>query len=171
MLVLEITVVACFPLAVASIIWFSITTGIAPMPSLGRARRAIVEAAADAPAGPIAELGSGWGTLAIALARAYPARQVVGYEISWVPWLVSLLLKHSLRLQNLTLCRSDFLRADLAPFSLLSCYLFREGMHELAHKLSRNHCIPPVIISNTFALPWRRPDEVIRVEDLYRSRV
>ena len=65
-----------------------------------------------------------WGTLVIAIARKYPNKQVIGYELSWLPWLVSVILKYSLRLDNLTIHRKDFrnvgtkygLKFSLLPF-------------------------------------------------------
>jgi hypothetical protein len=69
--------------AVGSIVWFTLRLGIAPMPSSARACRAMITACENAPPGPVVDLGSGWGTLAIAFARRYPGRRVVGYELSW----------------------------------------------------------------------------------------
>lgn len=65
-----------------SLIWGSFRAGITPVPSNRKARQTILTAADQAPAGTIIEFGSGWGHLALALAKRYPDRQVVGYEIS-----------------------------------------------------------------------------------------
>ena len=171
MVFVQAAILAIAFLAAASIVWFSLRTGIAPVPSSGRARRTMLAAVQGAPAGPLLDLGSGWGTLAIAAARRFPEREVIGYELSWVPWAVSWLLKHALALDNLTLRREDFLRADVSKASVLLCYLFHRGMQRLADKLAREGA-PAVLVSHTFALPpsWQ-PDEVIALNDLYRSRI
>jgi hypothetical protein len=124
-----------------------------------------------APAGPMLDLGSGWGTLAIAAARRFPEREVIGYELSWVPWAASGLLQRAMGLDNLSFRREDFMRADVSKASVLLCYLFHQGMQRLADKLAREGR-PPVLVSHTFALPppWQ-PDEVIALNDLYRSRI
>jgi hypothetical protein len=164
-------VVAAF-LAVASIVWFTLHTGISPMPSSAKARAAMLDAIADAPTGAIVDLGSGWGGLAIAAARRYPHRRVVGYEVSWLPWAVSRLRASCLRLHNLTLLRRDFLRADLGASAVLLCYLFRRGMRQLEHKLVLDDAWPHVLVSNTFfVLPSTTPHEVRVLDDLMRTRV
>jgi hypothetical protein len=167
---LDITALLVAMLMVASIVWTTLRVGISPMPSSGQARRAMLAAAAGAPQGTIVDLGSGWGTLAIACARAWPERTVIGYELSWLPWLVSMLFKHLLRLPNLELRREDFFHADLRHAAVLLCYLFPRGMQELAHKL-RSEAAHPLVISNTFALPSFEPDEVVQLHDLYRTRI
>src|SRR5688500_1262248 len=171
MLLVDIAIIAAACGVAASIVWFSLKTGIVPMPSSARACRAMLAAVTDAPPGPIVDLGSGWGTLAIMAARKYPGRDVVGYELSWVPWLVSVLLKHVLGLRNLSLRRADFLNADLRPAAVLLCYLFRRGMRDLARKLEREGRRPAVLVSNTFALPSHPADEVITLDDAYRTPI
>ena len=118
-----------------------------------------------------ADLGSGWGTLVIALARKYPRQQVIGYELSWVPWLVSIIWKYSLRLDNLTLYRKDFKKAELSIASILFCYLFPGGMVALHEKLKRELINEILIVSNTFALPSCQPTKVIRLKDIYHTQI
>jgi trans-aconitate methyltransferase len=168
--ILQATLLAITFLAAASIIWFSLATGIGPVPSTRRARQAMLAVVQAAPAGPVMDLGSGWGTLAIAAARRFPEREVVGYELSWVPWAVSWLLKHAFALNNLSFRREDFLRADVSKASVLLCYLFHRGMQPLAEKLAREGP-PAVLVSNTFALPSAQAEEVTQLDDLYRTRI
>ena len=121
--------------------------------------------------GPIVDLGSGWGTLVVALARKYPHRKVIGYEISFVPWLYSVIRKSVSGLDNLNLHRRDFLDADLSEASVLICYLFPGGMVSLEDKLDRDNVRNVLIVSSTFALPSSEPVKVIRVKDIYRTPV
>ncbi len=121
--------------------------------------------------GPIVDLGSGWGTLVVALARKYPHRQVIGYELSLVPWLFSKIRKSVSGLDNLELYRSDFLDADLSDASVLTCYLFPGGMVSLEDKLERDNISDVLIVSSTFALPSSEPVKVIRVKDIYNTPV
>jgi hypothetical protein len=171
MVFVQVAILVIAFLAAASIVWFSLKTGIAPVPSTARARRAMLAAVQAAPAGPMLDLGSGWGTLAIAVARRFPEREVIGYELSWVPWAVSGLLQRAMGLDNLSFRREDFMRADVSKASVLLCYLFHQGMQRLADKLAREGA-PAVLVSHTFALPpsWQ-PDEIIPLNDLYRSRI
>lgn len=154
-----------------SLVWNSLRVGITPVPSSRKARQAILTAAELAPEGTIIELGSGWGNLALALAKKYPERQVIGYEISLIPWLVSTILKQLLGTQNLTLRKKNFYSCELPPAALLISYLYPGGMNKLAKKLIREKPAVQMLISNTFALPETELAKIIRLDDLYRSPI
>jgi len=171
MTAIELTIIAITFLLCISLLWDSLRSGITPVPSSRKACQAILRATEKVPAGPILELGSGWGTLAVALARKYPDRQIIGYEISLFPWLFSILLKHVKRIDNLTLKRGNFLNTELPPAKLLVCYLYPKGMLKLAEKLEREQPQAAMLISNTFALPGAEPVQVLRLQDLYRSPI
>tara|TARA_R110002095_G_scaffold101625_5_gene89298 strand:+ start:506 stop:1057 length:552 start_codon:yes stop_codon:yes gene_type:complete len=167
--ILELILLVFVLLTVLSIVWSTLQTGISPMMSSGKACQAML-ASIDRPAnGPLIDLGSGWGTLA--LARKHPGQQVIGYELSWFPWLVSMIRKYSLRLDNLTLYRKDFNNAELSNASILFCYLFPGGMVALHKKLKRELLNEILIVSNTFALPSYQPTKVIRLKDFYRTPI
>jgi hypothetical protein len=168
----EIVIVAVAFLLTLSIVVSTLRIGISPMPSSARARRAMLAAAEGTPDGTVIDLGSGWGTLAIAFARRHPGRTVVGYELSWVPWAVSVALKHLLGLRHLSFRREDFRRAAWPPASVVLCYLFPRGMHDLAQLIETpGGPRPSLLVSNTFALPSVPADEVITLDDVYRTRV
>tara|TARA_R110002167_G_scaffold365382_2_gene589830 strand:- start:832 stop:1389 length:558 start_codon:yes stop_codon:yes gene_type:complete len=169
--ILELILLVFVLLTVLSIVWSTLQTGISPMMSSGKACQAML-ASIDRPAnGPLIDLGSGWGTLVIALARKHPGQQVIGYELSWFPWLVSMIRKYSLRLDNLTLYRKDFNNAELSNASILFCYLFPGGMVALHKKLKRELLNEILIVNNTFALPSYQPTKVIRLKDFYRTPI
>ena len=169
--ILGLFILAAAGAAAMSLLWFTWRTGIAPMPSSARACRAMLALMRDAPPGPVADLGSGWGTLAIACARRYPDRQVVGHELSWLPWAVSVLMGKAFRLRNLRFVRGDFMQADLRGHAVLLCYLYGRGMRELARKLDAEAAWPACLVSSTFALLGTRAERVCRLDDLYRTRV
>ncbi|MBA6253309.1 MULTISPECIES: methyltransferase [unclassified Colwellia] len=158
-------------LMVLSIVWSTLKTGISPMMSSSKACKTMLAEIDTHEKGPLIDLGSGWGTLVIAVAQKYPNQQVIGYELSWFPWLVSKILKHSLRLDNLTLFRKDFKNADLSTASTLVCYLFPEGMVALQEKLVDEVFNKVTIVSNTFALPLCQPTRVIRLRDFYQTPI
>ena len=128
MLFIKIIIIVCIMLAGTSIVLTSLKVGIGPLPSSGRARRVVLSAVETAGSGPVIDLGSGWGSFVIALARKYPDREIIGYELSSVPYYFSSLLKQFMGLDNLKLKREDFLRAELSCASVLVCYLFPGGM-------------------------------------------
>ena len=82
--------------------------GVSPMPTLPAARKRMLDAVPQAVTGPIYELGCGWGTLALPLARRFPACAIVAVERSLVPWMVCLLRVKIAGLRNIRLVRDDF---------------------------------------------------------------
>ncbi len=158
-------------ITVLSIVWSTLKTGISPMMSSSKACKTMLGEIDMDKEGSLIDLGSGWGTLVIAVAQKYPDKQVIGYELSWLPWLVSTILKCSLRLDNLTIYRKDFTNAELNTASNLVCYLFPGAMIALQEKLEDEVFNKITIVSNTFALPSYQPTRVIRLRDLYQTPI
>ena len=154
-----------------SIVWGTLKTGISPMMSSSKARQAMLAEINMDEKGALIDVGSGWGTLVIAVAKKHPNKQVIGYELSWFPWMVSVLFKYSLGLNNLTLYRKDFKSADLSAASTLVCYLFPGGMLALEDKLKHDLFKNITIVSNTFALPSYKPTNVIKLKDFYQTPI
>jgi len=142
------------------------------MPSSGRVCRAILKASEKTDAGTIIDLGSGWGTLLFALSRKYPDRQIIGFELSWLPWIYSQAIRVIFRRRNLRIYRQNFFSAQLPDATLLICYLHPKGMQKLWDKLSSDQRrLNSMLISNTFALPDNQPAETLRVDDLYNTPI
>ncbi len=184
-----------------TIVWTTMRVGISPMPSSAKAYRAMIKLTEDTGDGAIYDLGSGWGTLVVRMAIKHPKRKIIGYEISLLPHLISLLIKYLLRIDNLTLYRQDFMKVDLSGASVLLCYLYPDGMSKLAALIdapskgescspttalhnkvnskqlssdtthSQSECHPDFIISNNFALPSLKAEQEIRLDDIYRSPI
>ncbi len=155
----------------ASIIFSTMRVGIPPMPSSKKAYQAIIQMTEETGSGPIYDLGSGWGSLVIRLAKKYPDRQVVGYELSFFPYFITKLVKRVLGLHNLILHREDFLKADLSEASVITCYLFPAAMKEIHSKLEHDLEKLQFIISNNFALPSYQASKVIQLDDFYKSPI
>ncbi|GLQ33332.1 hypothetical protein GCM10007876_38120 [Litoribrevibacter albus] len=141
------------------------------MPSSIKAYRVIESMADQTDDTPLVDLGSGWGNLAIRLAKRYPQRQVYGYEVSWIPWAVSVCLKSLLRLDNLTLHRTDFLKSPWPEHATLLCYLFPSAMQQIAERIAEPGSSPRFVISNNFALPQHHAIRREQIRDFYRSPI
>jgi len=76
-----------------------------------------------------------------------------------------------LHLENLTLYRKDFEKAELGNSSILFCYLSPKGMLSLQEKLKRELSDEIFVVSNTFALPLYQPTKVIRLRDVYQTPI
>lgn len=154
-----------------SIVWSTLRTGMSPMMSSRKACQTMLAAIDKPAAGALIDLGSGWGTLVIAVAKKNPTQQVIGYELSWLPWLVSVIRKRALGLTNLSLYRKDYNEANLSNASTLFCYLFPKAMNSLQEKLQLELANGTRIISNTFALPSSEPTSVMRLKDFYQTPI
>lgn len=160
----------------ASIVMMSILigvirTGISPMPSSQRAVEQVLKFVEPPHPGPLYELGAAWGSLAIPLARAFPDRQIVAYELSTVPWLFLRLRIRLSKLDNIEVVRRDFFRADLSNAAVVICYLYPESMVRLSTKLKAELMAGTVVVSNTFALPGWVAEQQAVLKDLYQTKV
>jgi len=121
----------------------------------------------------IIEAGSGWGGLAIAVARRIPKAQVEGYENSPLPFLFSALRARLSGCGRVRFRFGDYRKADLRHADIIVAYLFPKGMCDLAQLLApaRAKDTPVTLISNTFALPGLKPDRLLQSGDTSLSPV
>jgi hypothetical protein len=163
--------------AFALMFGYTIRTGISPVPTTPRVAAEIFAACPPESlippeaGGVVFELGSGWGNLAMALAKRFPERAVVGYELSPLPWLVSRLALCLRPRPNLALQRADFMAADLSDAALVVCYLYPGAMRRLREKLKRELPAGALVVSNAFLVPGWRPTSVRHATDQYESPV
>lgn len=150
---------------------YTVITGVPPMPSTPAAVRALLTALPSLPAGAVFELGSGWGTLAFPLARRFPQRRVVAYELSPLPWLASRLWGMVRPSPNLKLIRGDFHDASLRDAALVTCFIVPGGMERLRPKLETELPRGALVASNSFAVPGWLPREVIELGGLWRAKI
>lgn len=108
----------------------------------------------------IVDLGSGWGALVIALARAFPEATVQGVEISLFPYLVSRLRTH--HLPNVSLRWGNFFHRDPGNADAIVCYLMPGVMAKLGDFLDEALKPGTVIVTNTFLFRERRARAVRR---------
>jgi hypothetical protein len=94
------------------------------------------------------ELGSGWGSLVIALARAFPDARIRGIEISPLPYWVSRLRTRNL--PNVHLHRGSFYDCDLTDARAVTCYLMTRPMPRLAAFLDNQLAAGTPVVSLSF---------------------
>lgn len=154
---------------VCAIVISSLKIGISPMPSSKASHKIILEYVKKTENKTIIDLGSGFGSLAIFLASNLPNRKIIGYELSFFPWLISIFLKKLLRLENLHFYKKDFFKQDLKNATLV-CYLYFKGMRKLEDKLFEDS-INTTIISNTFSFFNIKYRDKLYANDLFKTTI
>ena len=154
-----------------SLLYNTVKLGISPMPSSKKAYNAIASLVDETGSRPIIDLGSGWGNFVIRIAKRNPQRQIIGYELSLLPWFISVLVKKILGLNNLNLHRKNFYQVKLPTASVLVCYLYPEAMIKIKNKLLLEQPKIDFLISNNFALPSSTFYKVVRIDDFYQSPI
>lgn len=156
---------------IATLVIYSLWSGIPPMPTSPKEKKALFALLPKEITGTIYELGSGWGTLAIPLARRYPNCQVIAIEVSPIPYFFSLLRKFLFGPSNLKILRRNFFSISLNNSSLVVCFLFPGAMEKLALKCKKEMKPGSTIVSNSFALPGWEAKEVRTTENIYQSKM
>ena len=157
----EIIITAITLFTVISIVWSTLISGISPMPSSKKAQQVMLQLIDETgtETGPIFELGSSWGNLLIPLAKKYSQRKIIGYELSIVPLLTTVILKKLLGLKNIQVYRKNFLHADLSSASVILCYLYPRGMIDLDRKINTRSGRLDYLISNNFYCHLTNPSK------------
>lgn len=132
------------------------------MPSSRKAQQAIGDLLPEVD-GPVYELGSGWGNLLGVLERY---SDVTAFELSPVPFAVAWLFAP----KHVRVLRKDFFEEDLSKAKLVVCYLYPGAMARLKDKFDKelHDCW---VISNTFAVPGWTPEQVVVLDDWYKTKV
>lgn len=173
-LILSWSLAAVVLLLILLIFISSIRNGITPMPTSRPVRRMVMRKIDRLPEGSrIVEAGSGFGTLAVNLARRFPLCQVTGVENSLVPLIGSRLLAVMNRLpkSRLVFRRGDLFKYPYADVDLIVCYLHPAAMRRLGPVLRERAKSGTRVVSVFFAFDDWEPTSVAVCSDLYRTKV
>lgn len=157
--------------AVLLIVLWAAKNGIGPSPTTAKQRRAIFAALPPEVNGDVYELGSGWGGLAIALARRYPSCRIIGVENSPIPFAMSWLRSKTIRLSNLEFRCNNVQSEPLQSAALIVCYLHTGAMRRLRPKLEQELSGNTWIVSNTFSFHGWDAVSTLEINDIYHSKV
>ncbi len=113
----------------------------------------------------IIDIGSGLGGLVLYLDQRYPQHQVLGVELSWLPWLFSWLRAHLLK-RRAQFLRVDYADLDFAQFDVVFAYLSPAAMPALWHKACTEMRAGSILLSNEFIVPEHPADLTIQTEQM-----
>lgn len=158
-----------------SIVIDTLRLGISPMPSSRKAKKILLSLAENSVINKspkhqlhIYELGSGWGNLALALGKKHSVR---AFERAFVPWIFSCLQKSLRRNKRVSIEKKDFLQEDLSKADVLICYLYPGAMKKLAPKFENELKKGALVLSNSFQIPGKKPDQIIDAGDWMQSTI
>jgi len=145
---------------------------VCPMPTPASTRMAMLKGIHQPAPKVIAELGSGWGGVAMAAAARYPEAKITGYEGSLMPYLFSRLRKmlHP-EMKNLHFVKKNFFESDMGDVDVVLCYLSNPHMAQLEPKLHKELKNGAEIVSSTFYMPHWLPREQSIVGGIYDTDV
>lgn len=113
----------------------------------------------------IIDLGSGWGGVLIALSNLFPNSEIVGYEISPCPFILSK-IRGWIRSKNIKVYSTNFLNENISDADIIFCYLSPNHMKQLAPLFSTLGA-GKSIISCAFPLPGWAADSEDRVSGYF----
>ncbi|MCY4530391.1 MAG: methyltransferase [Chloroflexi bacterium] len=155
--------------AIMSIAFYGIKLGITPMPSSRKAIATFIDLIPDRIHAKIVDLGSGWGSLAYPIAKRFPEAEVIGYELSPLPWLYSRIKGLVVRRPNLSLLRRSVFDADLSDVDVVVVYLHPAAMRKLGPKFERELRPGTLVLSNTFPVPTWEPVKTLHLGKTWLS--
>ncbi len=168
--IFSFVVLAVVALSGASVVIYTMGNSIPPSPTGRKVKRVMGKTIQDLdPKGTVCELGVGWGTLAMPIARAHPDVSLVGYENSPIPYWVARL--RTAGGSNFRIERADFFGVSLREADLVVCYQSPATMSRPRPKFNAELKDTACVVSNTFAVPGWKPILTETVSDLYRTKV
>ncbi len=122
------------------------------VPTWQRDVRRMLQLAQVKPGELVVDLGSGDGRFLVTASQEFGS-QAVGYELSLLPYVVSLIRKRISRANRISVKFRDFYRADLSPADVVVCFLTPKAMKKLEPKFERELRPGTRVVSFAFRLP------------------
>lgn len=142
-----------------------------PVPSSGKTKKAMLEHAAkyleQRENLTVTDLGSGWGTLLLPLAKHFSSHRFVGYELANLPYYISKLRAYYLK--NLQFKRQNFFNVNLSNSDIIFCFLLPSAMQQCYDKILPKLKKGTIIYANRFPLPNIEPNEIVSLDSDYET--
>lgn len=168
--------IICITVLLVSVIFAYLTVSAGFMhsspavPSHGKVKKAIIEEAASILEANISQqtvmdLGSGWGTLLLPLAKKFPNHKFVGIECGFLPYWISVWRSH--KLKNLVFLRQDFFETDISKADLIFVFLLNSTMAKLTSKIKNEMKSESLVIANRFPMKDTEPYKEVSLGSKY----
>lgn len=164
-------IAGCLLLVGISAILSMMRLRVVPLPSSPIAVKKLIEELKEK-TGDITEIGSGYGYMLFNLAKAFPERQIVGIEISFIPFLFSSIIRILGRFKNVRIYYGDAfkiipkknIKVDIAIAYLITGNKINKSLEELYYNR-----ISKLLILNTYPLKNIPATRVTPRLDIFKS--
>lgn len=155
----------CFYIVLSGLagVYFCLSSGFfraaPPVPSnsavRGRMLKDIESCLNRAPRQVVMDLGSGWGSCLVPLARKYPGHLFIGVEKAFLPYFYAKIRGRNCK--NLTFKREDLFLSDISKADIVILYLIGHLMPRVTRKCRREMKKNALVYSNHFPLALIKP--------------
>lgn len=114
------------------------------------------------------DLGSGFGTILIAVKKKFPKFEVIGYENWPIQFLLSKLRLLISRMKAKVIYK-NLLKSDIKKADFVFCYLYSGFLNKLEEKIKKELKFKSLFMSNAFPLPNWKPSKVIVINSRNRN--
>ncbi len=123
---------------------------------------------------PIVEIGCGYGFTLFRLAHSFPDRQIIGYEISLLPYLVVNLIKRLAKAKNVKIIYGNAFKLIEKENVKMSCcvaYLYDgKKINEDMEKVYLNN-VTDIMVLNSYPLKNFNPSYISENIDVFKSKI
>lgn len=147
---------------------------IPPLPSTPKMVHLLIEKIKqyDSEGKAIADIGSGYGSVVFALSRAFPTRQIVGYEISFFPRIISRFLALILGRKNIHFRGGDGFKVILHDKKITSAYAYLSNTQAYQKKfLHLYKHFDGTLFLNTYTHTDIVATEVVKKVDVFGNKL
>ena len=139
------------------------------VPSHGKVKAAIIAEASSILKNKlpqtVMDLGSGWGTLLLPLAKEFPKHNFVGVERGFLPYWIS--VWRSRKLKNLIFLRQDFFETNISDADIIFVFLLNSTMSKLTAKIKNEMKSNSLVIANRFPMKDTQPYKEVNLGSKY----
>ena len=140
-----------------------------PVPTCGKVKTAMINEVAEnlrtKKNMTIMDLGSGWGTLLLPLAKQFSQHKFIGIEKGFLPYWVSRFRARNLK--NITFIRQNFFMADISQADVIFLFLLPKVMENLEQKCRQETKKNALIYVNRFPMNNIKPLKEINLGSKY----
>ncbi|MBO6281020.1 MAG: methyltransferase domain-containing protein [Alphaproteobacteria bacterium] len=172
-LVVLFIIIAAILIVSIVFIYFTVSSGFMhsspPVPSCGKVKDAMLKDVAeylrDKEGKIVMDLGSGWGTLLLPLAKQFPQHTFIGIEYGRIPYMVSCL--RAKKYKNARFYRQNFFDTDISQADVIFLFLLNSTMAKLSNKCISEAKKGAYAYANRFPIQGKEPQKEVSLGSKY----